>query len=91
VFGVGEQIWSLAFSNSGSLLACYSLSNTLVWKAADWSLQVSAPNPREERAIEFSFDGDDCLMMVSEPRRVYKLQTREAWGSPLWQQQARHF
>jgi WD40 repeat protein len=83
----GEHIWALAFNHSGSVLACYSLSTTYVWKVADWSLQLSAKNPRLERAIEFKFDGGDILMMISEQRRVYKLDTGHTRATPVWEQQ----
>jgi WD40 repeat protein len=85
-FFLGEHVWALAFSNSGSLLACYSFAKTTVWKVADWSVQISAENPRQERAIEFKFDENDALMMISEQRRVYKLQTGQTKVSPLWEQ-----
>ena len=88
VFAVGEHIWSLSFNNSGSLLACYSLSNTFVWRVADWSLQTSAQNPDEERAIALSFDESDCALMVSESRRVYRLQTNKTASSQGWERES---
>jgi WD40 repeat protein len=86
-FALGEHVWALAFNNSGSLLACYSLSKTFVWKVTDWEQQISAENPRQERGIEFKFDENDALMMISEHRRVYRLQTRQTDASPRWEQQ----
>ncbi|SPQ24476.1 45816e37-f0e1-448b-9c52-c339576b81e8 [Thermothielavioides terrestris] len=85
-FFLGEHIWALAFNNSGSLLACYASSRTHVWKVADWSLEISADNPmygpREQRAIEFKFDENDSLMMVSDVRRVHRLHTRHSGQGP---------
>lgn len=84
-FGVGEHIWGLCFSNPGSLLACYAVSQTFVWKTTDWSLQLSADSPRQQRAIEFKFDENEALIMISEQRRVYKLPT-EPRKAPVWEQ-----
>ena len=85
-FFLGEHVWQLVFNNSGSLLACYFLSKTSVWRVADWSVQVSTENPRQERAIELRFDERDALMMISEQRRVYTLPTRQTGTSPVWEQ-----
>ncbi|KAL2143051.1 hypothetical protein VTI28DRAFT_391 [Corynascus sepedonium] len=85
-FFLGEHIWALTFNDSGSLLACYSLSKTMVWKVAEWSTQVMVENPGDERAIEFKFDQNDALMMISEQRKVYKLETSQSKASPNWEQ-----
>ncbi|KAK4454163.1 hypothetical protein QBC34DRAFT_317179 [Podospora aff. communis PSN243] len=76
-FNLGEHVWELAFSHSGSLLGCYTVSKTFVWKTTDWSLRVSANNPRRERAITMAWDDRECLMMVTEQRRVYRLSGSE--------------
>ncbi|KAL2015463.1 hypothetical protein VTK56DRAFT_5388 [Thermocarpiscus australiensis] len=87
-FSLGEHVWALAFSKSGSMLACYSFSRTLVWKVGDWSLQVSVDNPWQERAIEFKFDENDSLMMISDLRKLYQLPTRRnEEETPRWEQQ----
>jgi WD40 repeat protein len=87
-FILGEQIWALAFNKSGSLLACYTFSQTFVWKVADWSLKLSASNPRQERAIELKFDESDTLVTVSEQSRIYRLQTQPSRTLHLWEQQS---
>lgn len=79
-FSLGEHVWEIAFNKSGSLLGCYSLSKTTVWRTLDWSVQRSAINPRQERAIILEWDEADVLMMISEQRRVYKL------GDSEWNQ-----
>ncbi|KAK0705839.1 hypothetical protein B0T21DRAFT_353139 [Apiosordaria backusii] len=83
-FVLDEHIWELAFNVSGSLLACYSFSKTTIWKTVDWSLELSVENPRQERAIEISFDGNHTLLMVSEQRRVYKITIGKA--ANVWDQ-----
>ncbi|KAK4038406.1 hypothetical protein C8A01DRAFT_47974 [Parachaetomium inaequale] len=60
---------------------------TLVWKVSDWSLQISAENPRLTKALAFRFDGSDTLMMVTEFRRLLKLPTRTTEVSPVWEKQ----
>jgi len=50
-FTVGEHVWGLSFNKSGSLLACYAVSNTFIWNTGDWSTQECVGNPRQERAI----------------------------------------
>ncbi|KAK4234432.1 hypothetical protein C8A03DRAFT_37793 [Achaetomium macrosporum] len=87
VFSLGDHIWAMTFNTSGSLLACYADRQTFVWKVSDWSLKLSADNPRYEFAIEFKFDGGDALMMVSQGGRVYRLRTRSTTESPFWEQQ----
>ncbi|KAI1410400.1 hypothetical protein F5Y13DRAFT_202173 [Hypoxylon sp. FL1857] len=72
---VGENIHSLAFNSSGSLLACYGLSRTYVWKLADCSLVRSIENPYQERPLELRFDETDSLLMVTDLRRVRRLST----------------
>ncbi|KAL2132183.1 hypothetical protein VTI74DRAFT_4098 [Chaetomium olivicolor] len=79
--------YPLAWIHSGSLLACYALSKTFVWKVADWSLAFSVDNPRQERAIEFKFDENDALMMISDHRRVYRLPKQNKEKPPAWEQQ----
>jgi len=76
-FSLGEHVWEITFNKSGSLLGCYSLSKTTVWRTSDWSVQRSAINPRQERAITLEWDEADVLVMVSEQRRVYKLRDSE--------------
>lgn len=87
-FDVGEHICSLAYNSSGSLLACYGLSRTSVWKLnATYSLIRTVENPRQERALEFKFDEEDSLMVVTDLRRVYKLSTSDIPGtSTRWTQ-----
>jgi WD40 repeat protein len=85
-FSLGEHVWQIAFSTSGSLLACYSLSKTYVWSVSDWSLAICTDNPHQERAIEFKFDKHDALMVISEHNRVYKLRVPPAEASP-WEPQ----
>ncbi|KAK0716184.1 hypothetical protein B0H67DRAFT_666819 [Lasiosphaeris hirsuta] len=86
----GEGIWSIAFNKSGSLLICYASSQTFVWETRGWLLKFSTSNPRRgratraERVIEMKWDeDDDAVFMVSEQRRVYKLQSqhtqKQAW------------
>lgn len=85
-FSVGEPIQSLVFNNSGSMLACYGLSQTYVWKVEDWSLVLAPKNPPDERAIEFTFDDDDSLMMVTDLSQVYKLSTLANTEASCWVQ-----
>jgi WD40 repeat protein len=87
VFSIGEYVAALAFNNSGSLLACYSSSKTFVWDVTDWSLQMSAENPRLDHILEFRFDEDDTLMMVTEFRRLHKLVAGETQALPAWEKQ----
>ncbi|KAK3309390.1 uncharacterized protein B0T15DRAFT_481111 [Chaetomium strumarium] len=56
-------------------------------KALHWSLDFSANNPGEERALELKFDDRDSLMMVSEYRRVYKLTRPNIEESAFWKRQ----
>jgi len=72
--GMGKHVWCLTFNKSGSLLLCYTISQTFIWRTGDWSLQLSASNPHDERAIEVEWDENDIPFMVSEQRRVYRLE-----------------
>ncbi|KAK4096947.1 YVTN repeat-like/Quino protein amine dehydrogenase [Parathielavia hyrcaniae] len=86
-FFIGEHIWALTFSDTDTLLACCSVSKIIVWKVADWTVQVSAEFPiREKRVVEFKFDKEDNLMMISHLKRVYRLRTRQP-GPVTWEQQ----
>ncbi|KAI0806466.1 hypothetical protein GGR55DRAFT_207786 [Xylaria sp. FL0064] len=75
-FNIKERILHLAFSQTDSLLACHGVRNTYVWKINDGSLVLEAKNPRQERAIELRFDEHDCLVIVTDLKRVYKLVTK---------------
>ncbi|KAI1141765.1 hypothetical protein F5Y05DRAFT_272392 [Hypoxylon sp. FL0543] len=72
---VGEYVYSLAFNSSGSLLACYGLSRTYVWKLPTCSLVRTIKNPYQERPLGFKFNESDSLIMVTDIRRVYQLST----------------
>ncbi|ORY61680.1 uncharacterized protein BCR38DRAFT_411531 [Pseudomassariella vexata] len=73
VFNIRQRIISMVFNDSGSLLACCGISQTKVWNVKDGTLALTTNNPYQERAIEFRFDDSDCLFMVTDIRRVYKL------------------
>ncbi|KAK7739100.1 hypothetical protein SLS62_011300 [Diatrype stigma] len=73
VLGIGEHIDSLAFNESGTLLACCGLSKTHMWKVENWCLVRDAKNPHRERAIEIKFDEAGSLVMITDLRRAYKL------------------
>ncbi|KAM0812593.1 putative GPI inositol-deacylase [Seiridium cardinale] len=72
-FNIEERVSYLVFNATGSLLGCCGIRRTCVWRIKDGSLALEAKNPRQERAIEFQFDGDDTLMMVTDLSRVYSL------------------
>jgi len=74
-FSAGEHVWALSFNKSGSVLACYGISQTFVWEVDDGSLQMTVTNPSQERAIAFNFDANDTITMVSDLRGVYQLST----------------
>ncbi|KAJ5758696.1 hypothetical protein N7520_005852 [Penicillium odoratum] len=78
-FFVNEHIWAICFNGTGSFFSCYGINHTFVWKVEDGSLLLTKDNPSHERAIDFKFDENDVLMMISDLRRVYKL-TIEAEG-----------
>ncbi|KAI1769316.1 hypothetical protein GGR53DRAFT_153782 [Hypoxylon sp. FL1150] len=77
----GEHTHALAFNSSGSLLACYGLSQTKIWKLnTTYSLVQTVENPYLERALEFKFDEQDSLMVVTDLRRVYRLTNGDTSG-----------
>ncbi|KAK9775030.1 putative GPI inositol-deacylase [Seiridium cardinale] len=43
---------------------------------------LEAKNPRQERAVEFRFTGNDSLMMVTDLKRVYSLPTKTDNAEP---------
>ncbi|PKS13158.1 hypothetical protein jhhlp_000500 [Lomentospora prolificans] len=83
-FNIGEHVWALSFNKSGSLLACYGVSRTFVWKMDDGSLQLTVTNPLQERAIEFNFDGNDTILMVSDVREIYELVLQPSLEQTYW-------
>jgi len=73
-FHPGEPICNIAFSPSGSLLACYGLDRTYVWKVEDLSLVTSLESPYRERALVMQFGpGESYLVIATDLRRVYRL------------------
>ncbi|KAI1777247.1 hypothetical protein F4818DRAFT_457157 [Hypoxylon cercidicola] len=81
---VGEHIYSLAFNRSGSLLACYGLSRTNIWRlnAGTYSVVRTVENFHQERALELKFDDQDSLMVVTDLRRVYRSSASDIPGNP---------
>lgn len=72
-FVAGEPICALAFSASGSLLACHGLDHTYVWKT-DGKLLAKVKIPYQERAETMTFTGqEESLIIATNHRRVYRL------------------
>ncbi|KAK1764264.1 hypothetical protein QBC33DRAFT_595577 [Phialemonium atrogriseum] len=84
-FNVADYICDIALNESGSMLSCYCLSQTFVWKVQDGSLESATNNPYVGYAADFRFD-NDTLMMVSHDRRVYKLLCDREDEEPSWAQ-----
>ncbi|KAL2193291.1 hypothetical protein P885DRAFT_45622 [Corynascus similis CBS 632.67] len=86
--GFFNEEWDdcLARVSGGSGRALRLASSPLFLAVAEWSTQVMVENPGDERAIEFKFDQNDALMMISEQRKVYKLETSQSKASPNWEQ-----
>ncbi|KAI1208242.1 uncharacterized protein F4807DRAFT_432137 [Annulohypoxylon truncatum] len=83
----GEYIDSLAFNNSGSLLACCGISRTCIWKTETCSLTLNVRNPSRQRALELRFTETDSLMVVTDLGRIYSLSSSEDMnGSADWVQ-----
>lgn len=73
-FHPGEPICYITFSRSGSLLACYGLDHTYVWRVEDGSLLVKVKSPHRERAQAVQFTPDEShLIVATDLRRVYRL------------------
>ncbi|MBE3044903.1 WD40 repeat domain-containing protein, partial [Candidatus Bathyarchaeota archaeon] len=72
---VAEQpICAIAFSQSGSLLACYGLDTTYVWKVSDGTIVAKVPNPLREKAIALKFaPREGRIIIATDLRRVYQL------------------
>ncbi|KAL1862499.1 hypothetical protein VTK73DRAFT_6875 [Phialemonium thermophilum] len=83
---MGEHVWAIAFNESGSLLACYGIARTYVWTTESGAEKLVVPNPARERALDFRFRDDESLLMISDLRRVYRLQTggRAASSQRSW-------
>ncbi|KAI0602218.1 WD40-repeat-containing domain protein [Biscogniauxia sp. FL1348] len=73
ILNTGEHIYSLVFNHSSSLLACYGVTWTHVWKLEDWSLILSTKSPHQERAIDFKFNESNTLVVITDLRRIYRL------------------
>ncbi|KAJ3573825.1 hypothetical protein NPX13_g4564 [Xylaria arbuscula] len=84
-FNNNERILHLVFNDTGSLLACYGIRHTYIWKIKDGSLALQVKNPRQERAIELRFCEKNYLMIVTDLRRVYSLATKASINEqPQW-------
>ncbi|KAI1506317.1 hypothetical protein F5X99DRAFT_366277 [Biscogniauxia marginata] len=84
---VGEHIYSIVFNSSSSMLACYGVNQTYVWKVEDWSLLITTQSPCQERALDFKFDEDNVLVVVTDIRRVYRLLVNANQEDPSgWEQ-----
>ncbi|KAJ5184625.1 Eisosome protein 1 [Penicillium cf. griseofulvum] len=59
---------------SGSLLACYCLDNTYVWRVKDRTVITKIESPRQERpkCLKFGLD-ESFLIIATDTRRVYRL------------------
>jgi WD40 repeat protein len=69
-----EPICSIAFSPSGSLLACYGLDRTYVWSVGDMALVTSLESPHRERALAVQFAPDESYLVVAtDLRHVFRL------------------
>ncbi|KAK6068745.1 NACHT and WD domain-containing protein [Seiridium cupressi] len=90
-FNINERVSYLVFNEAGSLLACCGVRRTFVWKIKDGSLVLETNHPRQERAVEFKFDRDDSLMMVTDLRRVYSLRVKsDNAGQDQWSRLDEH-
>lgn len=73
-FNPGEPICSISFSNSGSLLACYCLDNTYVWRVSDRSVVAKVESPYQQRPERLRFGEDESFLIIATNfRRVYRL------------------
>lgn len=73
-FDPGEPIWTIAFSQSGSLLACYGLNNTYVWSVEDGTVVVKVASPYRQRAMAIEFGPHESFLIIAtDLRRVYRL------------------
>ncbi|KAJ5162891.1 Eisosome protein 1 [Penicillium coprophilum] len=82
-FNPGEPISSVSFSDSGSLLACYCLDNTYVWRLSDRSVVTKIQSPYQERPKSLRFAQDESFLIVATDfRRVYRLNLDNS--TPTW-------
>ncbi|CAG8265162.1 unnamed protein product [Penicillium nalgiovense] len=82
-FNPGEPICSISFSNSGSLLACYCLDNTYVWRVSDRTVVAKIASPYQERPKCLKFGQDESFLIVATDfRRVYRLDFDN--DNPTW-------
>lgn len=73
-FHLDEPICAIAFSATGSFLACYGLDHTFVWKVADCSVVTILESPHRERALALEFGPDESFIVIAtDLRRVYRL------------------
>ncbi|KAB5562819.1 hypothetical protein GE09DRAFT_761324 [Coniochaeta sp. 2T2.1] len=73
-FHPDEPICSIAFSPSGSLLACYGLDHTYVWSVEDMALVTRVESPHRERALALQFAPDESYLVVAtDLRHVFRL------------------
>ncbi|KAB5560258.1 hypothetical protein GE09DRAFT_83903 [Coniochaeta sp. 2T2.1] len=84
-FHLEEPICSIAFSHSGSLLACYGLDRTYVWSIDDMTLMTSLECPHRERALALQFAPDETsLVVATDLRHVFRLKLGDTKTSS-WQ------
>jgi WD40 repeat protein len=84
-FHPDEPICSIAFSPSGSLLACYGLDRTYVWRVEDMALVTSLECPYRERALAMQFAPDESYLVVAtDLRHVYRLDLDLSTETPSW-------
>lgn len=82
-FNPGEPICSISFSQSGSLLACYCLNNTYVWRVSDRTVVAKIESPHRERPKVLVFGQDESFLIIAtDLRRVYRLNFDN--DSPTW-------
>ncbi|KAJ5385287.1 Eisosome protein 1 [Penicillium concentricum] len=82
-FNPGEPICSISFSDSGSLLACYCLDNTYVWRVSHRTVVAKIESPHQERPKSLRFGQDESFLIVATDfRRVYRLDFDN--NTPTW-------
>ncbi|KAJ5961036.1 Eisosome protein 1 [Penicillium vulpinum] len=82
-FDPGEPICSISFSESGSLLACYCLDNTYVWRVRDRTLVAKIESPYQERPKSLRFGQDESFLIIATDfRRLYRLEFDNK--TPTW-------
>lgn len=83
-FHPDEPICSIAFSPSGSLLACYGLDRTYIWNIENMALVTSVTSPHRERALALQFAPDESYLVVAtDLRHVFRLNLNVAPSSWL--------